>query len=41
MTGLDCMAEPNFLFAVFFHLLPTLVLWFGFGYLLRFASDWF
>jgi hypothetical protein len=38
---IECMAQPDFLFAVFFHLLPSLILWLGFGYLLRFALDWF
>ena len=38
---IDCINEFGFVVDVFLHLLPTLTVWFGFTYILRFASDWF
>jgi len=38
---MDCFSEPGFLPSVFLHLLPSLIVWFGFGYLIKFAADWF
>jgi len=37
----DCFTEPGFMFEVIFRCLPSILLWAGFSFLLKFAADWF
>ena len=38
---MECFAEPGFLFNVVLYLLPSLILWFGFSFIIKLAVDWF
>jgi hypothetical protein len=36
-----CFSDSVFVSEVLFRLLPSLILWFGFSLILKYASDWF
>jgi hypothetical protein len=38
---MECISESGFLPEVVLYLLPALITWFGFTYILKFAADWF
>jgi len=37
----DCFSDVSFVVEVSFRLLPSLILWYGFSLIFKYASEWF